>query len=308
MASVASDRINEQSTNKKDGLDDGDMNKSAKDIYSEVVHSKTSHHSAGAVHKSTDSLPKKTEAGSDVEKSSRSTSLSIQVTEVSSVALDSAALPMIDVISGSKTDSASIVGSSGTMTKQSKTLAAKNDSGSQESAKESTKEHSADGDNTESELDIKNNLAAAAAAAADPTNLIVNYVPSSIQEAEFRKMFEPFGEIASCRLIFDRLSGRHMGYGFVKYHGQSSAEKAILKYHGFHIENKRLKVSFARPSGGTKRSNLYISGLPVFYTEQQLADLFAPYGKVIDTKILRSQYTTFHCLLSCCFSSLSLSL
>jgi RNA recognition motif-containing protein len=38
-------------------------------------------------------------------------------------------------------------------------------------------------------------------------NLIVNYLPSSLTPAAFKNMFNPFGEIESCRIILDKATG-----------------------------------------------------------------------------------------------------
>jgi ELAV like protein 2/3/4 len=61
---------------------------------------------------------------------------------------------------------------------------------------------------------------------------------------------------------------------------------------GMKIDTKIIKVSLARPSSeGIKGANLYICGLKVETTQEQLEKLFTPYGKIISSKILTDPKT-----------------
>ena len=58
------------------------------------------------------------------------------------------------------------------------------------------------------------------------------------------------------------------GYGFVEYINPDDADRAIEQLNGLEVQNKKIKVSFARPPGqDIKDTNLYIQNLPrwVFY-------------------------------------------
>jgi RNA recognition motif-containing protein len=73
---------------------------------------------------------------------------------------------------------------------------------------------------------------------------------------------------------------------------EEDANKAIANLNGYQIEHKRLKVSLARPNcEDTKNTNLYIRNLPLTYEEPQLHEMFAPFGEVIQVRILRDQTT-----------------
>lgn len=128
----------------------------------------------------------------------------------------------------------------------------------------------------------------------NPCNLIVNYLPQSVKEHDFNRIFSNIGQVKSCKLMFDRNTGYSFGYGFVEYANEQDAKRAIETLNGFQIEHKRLKVAYARPNcDETKNTNLYIRNIPVNYDEQQLADLFAQFGQVIQVRILRDQNTTY---------------
>ena len=82
----------------------------------------------------------------------------------------------------------------------------------------------------------------------DPCTLFVNYVPTIVGNEELAQIFSPFGKITLARVIYDRASGEHRGFGFVRYAGAFSAAMARQCLCGLEIHGKRLKVDFARAS------------------------------------------------------------
>uniref|UniRef100_A0A1B0C2R5 RRM domain-containing protein n=2 Tax=Nemorhina TaxID=44051 RepID=A0A1B0C2R5_9MUSC len=124
------------------------------------------------------------------------------------------------------------------------------------------------------------------------TNLIVNYLPQTMSQEDIRALFVSFGEVESCKLIRDKVTGQSLGYGFVNYVKQEDAEKAISSLNGLRLQNKTIKVSIARPSSESiKGANLYVSGLPKNMTQPDLEGLFSPYGKIITSRILSDNIT-----------------
>lgn len=131
------------------------------------------------------------------------------------------------------------------------------------------------------------------------TNLIVNYLPQTMTQEEIRSLFSSVGEVESCKLIRDKVTdssladfSQSLGYGFVNYHRPEDAEKAINTLNGLRLQNKTIKVSYARPSSESiKGANLYVSGLPKHMAQQELESLFAPYGRIITSRILCDNFT-----------------
>jgi len=128
------------------------------------------------------------------------------------------------------------------------------------------------------------------------TNLIVNYLPQTMTQEEIRSLFSSIGEVESCKLIRDKLTGdqqgQSLGYGFVNYIRSEDAEKAINTLNGLRLQNKTIKVSYARPSSeAIKGANLYVSGLPKSMAQQDLENLFAPFGRIITSRILCDNIT-----------------
>ena len=75
-----------------------------------------------------------------------------------------------------------------------------------------------------------------------PTLLILFYTCPSFQE-EIRSLFSSIGEVESCKLIRDKVTGQSLGYGFVNYHRQEDAAKAIQTLNGLRLQNKTIKVN-----------------------------------------------------------------
>jgi ELAV like protein 2/3/4 len=123
-------------------------------------------------------------------------------------------------------------------------------------------------------------------------SLIINYLPHSVTQEELHSLFATVGEIESCKLIRDKATGQSLGYGFVNYHRLDDAEKAINNLNGLKLQSKNIKVSFARPSSEEiKGANLYISGLPNKFNQQDLENLFGPFGEIITSRVLPENIT-----------------
>ncbi|CEM07914.1 unnamed protein product [Vitrella brassicaformis CCMP3155] len=119
------------------------------------------------------------------------------------------------------------------------------------------------------------------------SNVIVNYLPSSLREDELRALFSQIGPIESCKVVKNKVTDRSFGFGFVRYFTAEDAKKAIEALNGYEIENKKLKVSLARPqSDAIKNANLYVRGLPNNCSEEDLMAVFSPHGTIIQTKVL----------------------
>jgi len=119
------------------------------------------------------------------------------------------------------------------------------------------------------------------------SNVIVNYLPTSVSEDEFRAIFAPYGTIHSCKLVKDKATNGSAGYGFVQYLAADSAIKAISNLNGSPHGGKRLKVTIARPhENDDSNTNIYISSMPLHWTEQDLSNLCSPFGNVLDAKVL----------------------
>jgi len=124
----------------------------------------------------------------------------------------------------------------------------------------------------------------------DRTNLIINYLPQSMTDNEMYSMFITCGPLASAKIMRDKSSGYSFGYGFVQYKSPEDAAKAITQLNGLPVSNKRIKVSYSRPNtADIKNTNLYIGNVPADISEEDLMNLFTPYGSILTKNVLKDQ-------------------
>ncbi|MFQ6129122.1 MAG: RNA recognition motif domain-containing protein [Thermoplasmata archaeon] len=87
-------------------------------------------------------------------------------------------------------------------------------------------------------------------------NIYVGNLPREVTEAELLEAFQAFGEVASAKIIMDRLSGESRGFGFVEMPTDGEAEKAIEGLNAKDMKGRTLNVNKARPrpDRGRRRS------------------------------------------------------
>jgi len=95
---------------------------------------------------------------------------------------------------------------------------------------------------------------------ADPANLFVkNFDDDIISDPDdLKKLFEPYGPVASAHLAMIPGTNRSIGYGFVAFAKADDAANAKLKLNGSMVGKKRLFVSYAeRKEERTQRLKLH---------------------------------------------------
>lgn len=120
------------------------------------------------------------------------------------------------------------------------------------------------------------------------TNLIINYLPQTLTDEEFRSLFTSIGPIKSSKIVRHKATGYSYGFGFVDYQNIEDASRAVGTLNGLQLQNKKIKVAYARPGGETiKHANLYIRGIPKHYPPEQAEKLFADFGRLIQFRVLK---------------------
>lgn len=124
------------------------------------------------------------------------------------------------------------------------------------------------------------------------TNLIINYIPQTLTDEEFRSMFLSIGPIKSAKIVRDKATGYSYGFGFVDYEKVEDAQRAMQTLNGLQMQNKTIKVALARPGGEEiKGANLYVRNLPRHYQQMDLERLFQRFGTIIQSRVLTDQST-----------------
>ncbi len=89
-------------------------------------------------------------------------------------------------------------------------------------------------------------------------NLYVGNLSFDTREDDLHELFSQHGEVISAKVITDRETGRHRGFGFVEMAQDEEAQKAIENLDGKEFMGRNLKVNVAqprenRPRGGGPR-------------------------------------------------------
>ena len=84
-------------------------------------------------------------------------------------------------------------------------------------------------------------------------NMYVSNLGFHTTEEDLRKLFEPFGQVSSAKLITDRETGRSRGFGFVEMNSDTEANEAMAKLNNKEIEGRMMNVTVAKEK--TERSN-----------------------------------------------------
>ena len=65
-------------------------------------------------------------------------------------------------------------------------------------------------------------------------------------EDQLRRTFEEFGQVESCTLMKDRMTGRSKGFGFIEMPDDNQAREAIAGLNGKDFDGRKLDVHHAR--------------------------------------------------------------
>jgi cold-inducible RNA-binding protein len=79
------------------------------------------------------------------------------------------------------------------------------------------------------------------------TRLYVGNIALETTEQDLRTMFGEAGTVGSVDMIVDHQTGKPKNFAFVTMSSQDEAEKAISLHDGKDVNDRALKVNFARP-------------------------------------------------------------
>eukprot|EP01068_Selenidium_serpulae_P007227 Selendium_serpulae@DN4651_c0_g1_i1.p1 len=148
-------------------------------------------------------------------------------------------------------------------------------------------------------LDLRRNLC--------DQNVFVFHLPPEWNEDMLRRLFNPFGNIMSVKVV-QRPDGSSKGYGFVCFYESASAKKAVEDMNDFYVGGKRLKVSLKKTpeecmslevekllqlseSGGSfdpdHDCTLFVFHLPPHWTDNDIYERFKEFGELLSATVAR---------------------
>jgi RNA recognition motif-containing protein len=75
----------------------------------------------------------------------------------------------------------------------------------------------------------------------------VGSLPWSVNDAELKTLFEPYGKVASAKVVTDKQTRRSKGFGFVEFETEAEASAAINALNETEIKGRKIVVSEAKP-------------------------------------------------------------
>lgn len=132
------------------------------------------------------------------------------------------------------------------------------------------------------------------------TNLYVCGIPREWSADKLQSLFAEFGEILSVKLWNNRreTDNGNAGSGFVQFKREGDAALAVASLNNKKIGEmyRPMQVRFANSMSKKNRmkigENIYVAGLPPYYTDQDLNRLFEPFGTIESVLVLpaKSEY------------------
>jgi len=77
--------------------------------------------------------------------------------------------------------------------------------------------------------------------------LFVGNLSFQTGETDLQDYFAQAGQVTSCNLMLDKMSGRSRGFAFVEFASAAEAQKAIELFHDKDFQGRNITVNVARP-------------------------------------------------------------
>lgn len=77
-------------------------------------------------------------------------------------------------------------------------------------------------------------------------NIYVSNLGFSIDRDELKKLFSPYGIVASVSVILDKLTNKSRGFAFVHMPNVDQAEKAIRELNGAVLDGRAIRLAEAK--------------------------------------------------------------
>ncbi|KAL8125974.1 hypothetical protein AgCh_013318 [Apium graveolens] len=131
--------------------------------------------------------------------------------------------------------------------------------------------------------------------------IFVGNLPFSCDSATLAGLFESSGNVEMVEVIYDKISGRSRGFGFVTMSSMEEVQAAVEQFNGHELDGRPLRVNAGPPpprednpfraprSGGRSFDNtnrVYVGNLAWGVDNLALETLFSEQGKVLEAKVV----------------------
>ncbi|CDQ63268.1 unnamed protein product [Oncorhynchus mykiss] len=130
----------------------------------------------------------------------------------------------------------------------------------------------------------------------DPCKMFIGGLSWQTTQEGLNEYFCKFGEVKECMVMRDPVTKRSRGFGFVTYIDQAGVDK-VLAQNRHELDSKTIdpKVAFprrAQPKLVTRTKKIFVGGLSVNTTIEDVKQYFDQFGKVNVTHCLKTRLLT----------------
>ncbi|KAL8540383.1 hypothetical protein ACS0TY_001839 [Phlomoides rotata] len=132
-------------------------------------------------------------------------------------------------------------------------------------------------------------------------NIFIKNLDKEIDHKALHDTFSTFGNILSCKVETNSF-GQSLGYGFVQYASEESAQNAIEKLNGMLLNGKQVYVGpFLRKQeremsvDKTKFTNVFVKNLSETTTDEDFQKTFGEFGPITSAVVMRNEDRTSKC-------------
>lgn len=131
--------------------------------------------------------------------------------------------------------------------------------------------------------------------------LFVGNLPFSVDSAELAGLFGNAGIVEMVEVIYDKVTGRSRGFGFVTMSTVEEVEAAVQQFNGYEFEGRQLRVNsgppppkdsaprFSRGGGGPSSDSgnrVHVGNLSWKVDDSALTSLFSEVGEILEAKVI----------------------
>ncbi|KAH7684025.1 nucleolin protein [Dioscorea alata] len=130
--------------------------------------------------------------------------------------------------------------------------------------------------------------------------LFVGNLPFTVDSSELAGLFESVGSVEMVEVIYDKLTGKSRGFGFVTMSSVAEVEAAEKQFNGYELGGRPLRVSAGPPprkddfpsrgsrsfSSFNSSNKVYVGNLSWGVDKSTLESLFSEQGKVMDARVV----------------------
>jgi len=121
-------------------------------------------------------------------------------------------------------------------------------------------------------------------------NLFIKNIDKKASTKQLDELFSKYGKVVSCSIRTDD-KGESLGYGYIQYESEESAEAAREKLNGNTSFGQAIKVEkfVSSKNRETVKNNLYFKNFPKSWDQdrctQQIKDLFGAHGTIVSSDV-----------------------